>query len=143
MERMIPARCQALKRAEIPREGDPSSAADGSMQTAGLTARQRGEDQPEGSEGDGGGGRGAGAGSPPLPTAQRQEQGGKKEEPLSDGVKRGQMSCRGNTTGGEPAHRKKIISLLSHQSSVRAEPGKLLTPVQQQSWKINEIQVMG
>lgn len=68
---------------------------------------------------------------------------GKKEEPLSDGVKRGQMSCRGNTTEGEPAHGKKIISLLSHQSSVRADPGKLLTPVQQQSWKINEIQVMG
>lgn len=35
------------KRAEIPQEGDLSVAADGSMQTTRLAARQRGEAQPE------------------------------------------------------------------------------------------------
>lgn len=52
------------------------------MQTARLTTRQWGEEQPERSEGDGGRGGGAGAGSPPLPTAQRREQGGKGGENL-------------------------------------------------------------
>jgi len=87
------------KRAEIPWEGDLSVAADGSMQTARLAARQRGEAQPErkqrrwrrrrrGWRRQRGAGR---AGSPPAqrcrlslpaakPSTETQEQGGKGGE---------------------------------------------------------------
>lgn len=109
-------------------------AADGSMQTARLAARQRREAQPERKR------RRWRRRSwsrqsrqpccPILPAAPSHHEAGvqkcksregKEEKPLGDGMKRDQKSCGGNIKQGEPAYGKKIISLLSPKHSLAGE----------------------